>query len=73
MEITKEHEEILKHTKKNGLFCGDSKEMKELCGLKMMEFAGTKPFVPDNYYRLMPDGQSWLDDLEELQNLKVEE
>lgn len=67
MEMTKEHIGILKHTEKNGLFCGDSKEMQELCDLKMMEFAGKKSFVPDPYFRLMPDGKSALADLRELE------
>lgn len=67
MQLTDEHIEILKHTEKNGLFCGDSKEMQELCKLKMMEFAGRKSFVPDPYFRLMPDGKSTLDDLRELE------
>lgn len=67
MQLTDEHIEILKHTEKNGIFCGDSKEMRELCELRMMEFAGRKSFVPDPYFRLMPDGKSTLDDLRELE------
>lgn len=67
MELTNEHIEILKHTRQNGLFCGDSKKMQELCGLKMMQYAGQKSFVPDPYYRLMKDGESVLDDLDDLQ------
>ena len=66
MELTPEHIEILKHTEKNGLFCGDSPEMQDLCKLKMMEFAGRKTYVPDPYYRLMADGRSVLADLREL-------
>jgi hypothetical protein len=66
MEITQAHIAIMEHTKKNGIFCGDSKEMQELCELKMMEFAGKKSFVPDSYYRLMNDGETMLDDLSEL-------
>lgn len=67
VELTKEHIEILKHTEKNGLFCGDSEEMQDLCKLKMMEYAGRKSFVPDPYFRLMPDGKLTLDDLRELE------
>ncbi len=67
MQLTNEHIEILKHTERNGLFCGDSKEMQELCDLKIMEFAGRKSFVPDPYFRLTPDGKSILDDLRELE------
>lgn len=67
MELTQEHFGILKHTQKNGLFCGDSKEMQELCEGKLMEYAGRKPFVPDPYFRLGPDGPGMLEDIEELE------
>ena len=66
MELTNEHIEILKHTQKVGLFCGGSKEMDDLCEVKMMEYVGKKPFVPDPYYRLTKDGISALDDLVKL-------
>ena len=66
MKLTIEHIEILKHTEKNGLFCGDSKEMQDLLGLKMMEYAGRKSFVPDPYFRLMNDGKTALEDLDNL-------
>jgi len=66
MELTKEHIDILKHTKNNGYYCGDSKEVQELCDLKMMEFAGRKSFVPDPYFKLSKDGLSTLDDLDQL-------
>lgn len=66
MEITQEHISILEHAEKHGLFCGDSKEMQELCEFKMMEFAGRKSFVPDPYFKIMPDGKSALEDLREL-------
>lgn len=66
VELTKEHFEILKHAQKNGLFCGDSKEIRELCDIKMMEFAGHKSFVPDPYFKLTSDGKSALDDLDKM-------
>jgi hypothetical protein len=66
MKLTHKHIEILSHAKKNGLFCGDSKEMQDLCELKMMEFAGRKSFVPDPYFKLAPDGESALEDLRKL-------
>ena len=68
MEITNEHIEILKHASKNGLFCGDSKEIQELCEFKMMEFAGRKSFVPDPFFKLMPDGESLINDLTKLKS-----
>lgn len=66
MELTNEHIEILKHTEKAGFFCGDSPEMRDLCKVKLMESAGRKSFVPDEYFKLMKDGKSVLDDLREL-------
>lgn len=70
MQLTKEHLEILKHTAKNGLYCGDSKEMQDLCNCKMMEYAGKKSFVPDPYFRLGPDGKSAVEDMTELGMLR---
>lgn len=66
MELTSEHIEILKHTQKNGLFCGDGPEMKQLCEFKLMESAGRKSFVPDEYFRITDEGNDVLKDLEEL-------
>ena len=71
MELTNEHIEILKHTQKVGLFCGDSKEIDELCEFKMMEYAGKKSFVPDAYYRITSDGISTLEDLKEIDPLSA--
>lgn len=70
MELTIEHVEILKHTKRNGLFCGGSPEMKQLCEFKLMESAGRKSFVPDEYFRITSEGEGVLDDLAELANYK---
>jgi len=67
MELTNEHIEILKHTAKNRYFCGDSKEMQELCNFKMMVYVGKKPFVPDPYFELMNDGKTFLEALNELE------
>jgi len=66
MELTKEHKEILIHTEKNNFFCGDSQEMKDLCDLKLMEFAGKKSFVLDPYFKLTKDGRSILNDMREV-------
>ena len=66
MELTKEHFEILKHTAKNGLYCGDSPEMQELVEFKLMEPAGRKSFVPDPYFRVGPDGKGMVEDMDEL-------
>ena len=66
MELTTEHMEILKHAEEHSLFCGDSPEIRDLHKLKMIEFAGWRPFVPDLYYRITADGKSALADLQEL-------
>jgi len=66
MELTKEHKEILVHTEKTNFFCGDSDEMKDLCSLKLMEFAGKKHFVPDPYFKLTNEGRAVLADMREV-------
>ena len=50
---------ILRHTARNrqGLFCGGSTAMDELCGMGFMECVGTKSFVPDPYYRITSAGR----------------
>ena len=58
--FTDEHIEILKHTQKNGLFCGGSKEMDLLVERKYMAEAGRKSFVPDMYYKLTNRGTQML-------------
>lgn len=57
MQLNNEHTAIIEHTIKNGLFCGDSKEMNELCEAGLMEYAGRKSFVPDPYYRVTEKGK----------------
>jgi len=57
MELNNEQKAIIKHTIKNGLFCGGSKDMDELCDAGLMEFAGKKSFVPDPYYRVTSKGE----------------
>ena len=68
MILEKEHIEILKHTKHraaNGLYCGDSPEMTELCNNGLMEYAGRTSFVPDPYYRLTDEGNKILSNIEQ--------
>ena len=50
---------ILNHTFNNehGLFCGDSKNMQALVEQGLMESAGRKSFVPDEYFRLTDTGK----------------
>lgn len=52
---------ILDHTLHRascGLYCGDSPEMQELVSLGLMESAGRKSFVPDEYFRITREGQA---------------
>lgn len=60
MTLNKEHIAIMKHTKINGLYCGDSKEMVELCEEGYMKCVGRKSFVPDQYYALTRKGKDLL-------------
>lgn len=59
MKLNNEQKEIIKHTMKNGLFCGSSKDMDILCEYGLMEYAGRKPFVPDPYYRATTAGKNF--------------
>lgn len=63
-----EHYQILKHTQKNKLFCGDSEFMQELVKQGLMESAGKKPFVPDEYFRLTNIGHELLETAQRLIN-----
>ncbi len=66
MEVTKEHESIMEHTMKNGLFCGDSQEIRDLCSLKLMKPVGKKSFVPDPYFAITQEGKEYLSDCHEV-------
>ena len=61
MEINIEQKEILKHTIKNGEFCGDSLDMDFLCKQGFMEYIGKKPFVPDGYYKITDEGKKLIE------------
>jgi len=60
MELNNEQKAIIEHTIKNGIFCGGSKDMDKLCEGGLMESAGKKSFVPDEYYRVTSDGKKAL-------------
>lgn len=62
--FNEEHIEILRHTQKNQLFCGGSKEMDQLIDRGYMVEAGRKSFVPDMYYQLTAKGKAILNALE---------
>jgi len=63
MELNKEHIGIMEHTLSNRVFCGESKEMDELCQAGYMKCLGNKPFVTDKYYCLTRSGSEILDGL----------
>lgn len=59
VDLNKEQKDILEHTAKNhqGLYCGGSRDMDFLCANGLMESAGRKSFVPDEYYRITGEGK----------------
>lgn len=59
MKLSNEHLGILRYTSRvsaNGLFCGNSKEMEELCKEGLMESVGKKSFVPEEYFAITRKG-----------------
>ena len=55
--------EILDHTvhrAAGGLYCGGGPDMDALVAAGMMESAGRKSFVPDEYFRITAKGRSAL-------------
>ncbi len=63
MTITANQREILEHTAyraAGGFCCGDSDDMQELVRLGLMESAGRKSFVPDEYFKLTALGRESL-------------
>lgn len=55
MVLTREQVAILDHAANraaNGLYCGGGSAMQGLVGAGMMESAGRKSFVPDEYFRI---------------------
>lgn len=63
MQLTFDQLNILDHTANRaarGLFCGDSPAMQSLVKAGLMESAGRKSFVPDEYFRLTSKGREAL-------------
>lgn len=52
------------HRAAGGFFCGGSKEMKELVDAGLMQSAGRKSFVPDEYFKMTSAGRQALTDHE---------
>jgi hypothetical protein len=58
--LTREQRDILHHAAHRaagGLFCGSSKDMEKLVCAGLMESAGRKSFVPDEYFRITSKGR----------------
>jgi len=63
VNINKNQIDILEHTQNrasNGFYCGDSEDMQGLIGLGLMESAGRKSFVPDEYFRMTDKGRTFM-------------
>ena len=61
--LTKNQYDILYHTAHRaagGFYCGGGKDMDELVKLGLMESAGRKSFVPDEYFRITRAGRDRL-------------
>lgn len=59
MKLTKNQVEIIDHAyyrAANKMFCGDSKDMQELCKNGLMKYAGKKSFVPSPYFTITRKG-----------------
>ena len=63
LELTREQRDILYHTEHRaagGFYCGGGKEMDTLVAAGLMESAGRKSFVPDEYFRITSKGRAAL-------------
>lgn len=63
MALKRQQIEILRHTlhrAAGGLFCGGGPDMDALVAAGLMESAGRKSFVPDEYFRITSAGRSAL-------------
>lgn len=63
MNLNKEQLEIMKHARDraaDGLYCGGGPDMDVLVTAGLMESAGHKSFVPDEYFRLTRAGRERL-------------
>jgi hypothetical protein len=63
MNLNREQLAILYHTvhmAAGGFYCGDSADMQVLVAAGLMESAGRKSFVPDEYFRITSTGREAL-------------
>jgi len=63
ISVNKNQVDILSHTQTGaagGFYCGDSEDMQGLVLLGLMESAGRKSFVPDEYFRMTDKGRVFM-------------
>lgn len=61
--LTREQREILYHTEHRaagGYYCGGGEEMDALVAAGLMQSAGHKSFIPDEYFRITSAGRAAL-------------
>lgn len=57
-KLNNEQIAILEHTLKNGRYCGNSKDMEELCKKGLMQYVGRTNICPDEYYQITREGKN---------------
>lgn len=57
LTVAGEQLEILKHTHRNGRFCGDSPDMQILVQFGFMRSLGRVSFVPEEYFGITESGR----------------
>lgn len=63
IELTRNQIGILSHTvyrAAGGFYCGGGKDMEALVAAGLMQLAGRKSFVPDEYFRITSAGREAL-------------
>ena len=56
--LTGEQVEILKHTLKNGRYCGGGKDTEALTAAGLMHYLGTPAWCPDPFYAITEAGKA---------------
>ena len=55
--VAGEQLEILKHTNRNGRFCGDSPDMRALVAKGLMRSLGKAAWCPDEFFQITGEGR----------------
>lgn len=56
--LTGEQLEILKHTAKNGRYCGGGKDTESLAEAGLLHYLGTPAWCPDPFYAITEKGKA---------------